>query len=91
MLSKIVFNDGINKLLTEYGDRGFKMSKEKSTQWYSYFRNYSDSDFKASIDKCLKECNHPPYMADIIKIKDSSNKVGEKAIEYARKHLEGRE
>jgi hypothetical protein len=91
MLSKIVFNDGINKLLTEYGDRGFKMSREKSTQWYSYFKNYSDSDFEASIDKCLRECTHLPYMADIIKIKDSSNEVGEEAKEFARKYLEGRE
>jgi hypothetical protein len=66
MLSKDVFNSGIKKLTTEYGDKGFTMTKDKSIQWYEFMKNMADDEFKAQIDRCLTECNHVPYMADVV-------------------------
>lgn len=71
MLSKESFNNGIEKLVTEYGDRGFKMTKQRSLQWYGYMKNISDSEFKRKIDKCLMTCKRVPFMADIMDFKEN--------------------
>jgi hypothetical protein len=78
MLSKEVFKSGISKLLIEYGDRGFSMSKEKSMQWYEHMINFSESDFTRKIDTCLRTCKKVPFMADILDSKDTQEDSKEK-------------
>lgn len=70
MLSKECFNNGVDKLLTEYSDRGFKMTKQRSLQWYNYMKDISDSEFKKKVDKCLMTCRHVPFMADVMDLKE---------------------
>lgn len=70
MLSKESFNNGIEKLVTEYDDRGFKMTKPRATQWYNYMNCMSDTDFEKKIDKCLMTCKHVPFMADVMDFKE---------------------
>lgn len=65
MLNKDVFNKGVEKLIIEYGDRGFTMSKEKSEQWYEYMKKMSDKEYAEQIDRCLMNCKHTPTMADV--------------------------
>lgn len=66
MLNKETFNKGIEKLITEYGDRGFTMTKAKSLQWYGFMKELNNKEFERKIDYCLLNCNHVPFMADIL-------------------------
>lgn len=70
MLSKDSFNDGIDKLLVEYGDRGFKMTKKRSELWYEHMKNMSSTEFQKKIDTCLMTCKRVPFMSDVIGFKD---------------------
>lgn len=67
MLDRIIFEDGISKLMVEYKDKGFSMSREKAAQWYCYMRDFSADRFVGAIDKCLKNCVHSPTMADMFR------------------------
>lgn len=71
VLSKDVFNSEIERLNIEYRDRGFKMTKERATQWYSFMKNMSNSDFKKKVDACLMTCRRVPTMADVLGLKES--------------------
>lgn len=66
MLTKDTFKAGIRKLITEYEDRGFSMSKEKSQQWYDHMKNLSDDEFLKKIDLCLSICRKVPFMDDVL-------------------------
>jgi hypothetical protein len=78
MLTKDVFKAGIRKLITEYEDRGFSMSKEKSQQWYAYMINLSDEEFLKKVDLCLSICRKVPFMADVLDSKDPFENTNEK-------------
>jgi hypothetical protein len=67
MLNSETFKAGINKLVIEYGDKGFTMSKEKAEQWYARFKNISDADFSTTIKNVLDFCSFSPCMADLVK------------------------
>ncbi|GAA0121727.1 hypothetical protein UT300018_10430 [Clostridium faecium] len=67
MLSKEAFKVGLKKLSTEYSDKGFKMTKERVTQWYEYVKNMSEIEFNERIEYVLKNCSYIPSMADILK------------------------
>lgn len=65
MLNNKTFKDGIEKLVIEYGDRGFAMSKGRAAQWYEYVKGMADKQFNKQIDDCLTNCRHVPFMADV--------------------------
>jgi hypothetical protein len=79
MLDKDVFKEEINKLIIEYGDRGFSMNKERSKQWYEHMCHFSEAEFKRKIDICLTTCKRVPFMADVLDNKDSYEDSKEKA------------
>ncbi|ERI92132.1 hypothetical protein HMPREF1982_02673 [Clostridiales bacterium oral taxon 876 str. F0540] len=82
MLSKNVFIDGIERLVLEYKDKGFDMTKEKAEQWYSFMKNMSESEFNRKIDNCLMTCRRSPTMADVLDIKDNPNETQRPQIPY---------
>lgn len=73
MLAKDSFNNGIEKLVTEYSDRGFKMTKERSTQWYEFMKGMSNAEFEKKIQTCLMTCKRVPFMSDVMGFKDGDN------------------
>lgn len=77
-LSVEMFNEGIDEIVIEYGDRGFKIDKKKAQQWYEYFNKFEKEDFLNGIEECICTCNHVPYMADVYKailsVKDKNKK-----------------
>ncbi|CDI50312.1 hypothetical protein [Clostridium tetani] len=66
MLSKEVFNKGIEDLTMEFECRGFKMSKIKAIKWYKHMDYMSNEEFTQRIDKVLETNSFPPVMADIL-------------------------
>lgn len=73
MLSRDTFNAGIEKLNTEYRDRGFTMTKEKALQWYDFMKDMSNSEFKKKVKNCLMTCKRVPFMADILNPPQNDN------------------
>jgi hypothetical protein len=61
------FNNEVQKLVIEFKDKGFTMSKERAKQWYEMLSEYTDNEFKNAIDKLLKEISYCPTIADIFK------------------------
>ena len=64
-MNKDFFTKQIQKLVIEFSDKGFTMTKERASQWYEYFKNVSESEFTYAIDNCLKKCERCPSMADV--------------------------
>jgi hypothetical protein len=67
MLSKVVFGKLVEKLVIEYGSKGFDMPKTKANQWYERFSSFSDDTFAEAIATVLDTCYHSPSMADVVK------------------------
>jgi hypothetical protein len=84
MLDKKVFNAGVDKLLIEYGDKGFKMTKERAEMWYDRMKNMSDAEFKKKIERCLMTCNKVPFLADVADFKqiDTYTRANDGAYDY---------
>lgn len=59
------FNKQLEKLTIEFSDKGFKMTKERANQWYSYMKNIDIFTFVKAIDKTIKYSKYSPSMADI--------------------------
>lgn len=68
MLDKEMFKNQIQKLVIEFEDKGFKMSKERAEQWYDQLKELGDISVKKAIDKVLKTLRYPPTMSDIYQI-----------------------
>ncbi len=68
MLNKDKFFNGIEKLKLEFGEKGFKMTKDKALQWFEYMKGMSEDEFDERIDYVLKNCSFPPSMADIFRV-----------------------
>ncbi|RXI49117.1 hypothetical protein DP130_06825 [Clostridium tetani] len=66
MLSKEVFNKGIEQLVTEFECRGFKMSKERAIEWYKHMKYMDEREFAQKINSVLRTCYRAPVMADIL-------------------------
>lgn len=73
MLDREVFNTGVNKLLTEYNDKGFKMTRDRASQWYAFMEDMSNAEFQKKIDTCLMTCRRVPSMADVLGFKENDN------------------
>lgn len=73
MLDKESFNKGVEILLTEYGDRGFKMTKERAELWYKHMKNMSVPEFQKKIQNCLMTCKRVPFIADVLDLKESDS------------------
>lgn len=73
MLSKDSFNEGIQLLITEYGDRGFKMTKERAALWYKYMKDMSNAEFQKKIQNCLMNCKRVPFIADVLDLKGNES------------------
>lgn len=69
MLDKTFFLKQLDKLVIEYGDKGFTMSKDKASQWYGFMKGISDSAFEKMINQCLMNEVFSPNMATIFKYK----------------------
>lgn len=67
MLNKGAFKAGLKKLVTEYANKGFAMSEDRISQWYSCMKDMSDEEYNKKIDFVLKNCTYAPTMADIFK------------------------
>jgi len=67
MINKKFFIQCIERLSIEFGDKGFKMTDRRLEQWYSFFKDFDKNAFDAMIDGTLKNCNHCPSMADVMK------------------------
>jgi hypothetical protein len=70
VLNKETFNQGISALTTEY--KGFEMNRERSLQWYEFMKDMPEHEFQDKINSCLRNCNHVPYMADIMNARNDS-------------------
>lgn len=73
MLDKEAFNIGVKKLVTEYSDKGFKMTKERASQWYGFMKDMSNSEFEKKVKNCLMTCRKNPTMADVLGLKESDS------------------
>lgn len=73
-MTKDVFVNELQRLVTEYEDKGFKMSKERASQWYEFFKNINYENFKDAVEEVLKTVSYCPTMADLFKTKA----IGEK-------------
>ena len=71
MLDKEVFNAGVKRLVTEYSDKGFKMTKERASQWYGFMKDMSNSEFEKRVKNCLMTCKKNPTMADVLGLKEN--------------------
>ena len=71
MLDKTVFSEQIQRLVIEYGDKGFSMSKERASQWYEFFKIFSEGKLRDMITDCLVNVSHSPTMADILKFRSN--------------------
>ncbi|MHC6178633.1 hypothetical protein ACYUJ6_02065 [Clostridium sp. JNZ X4-2] len=70
MLDKKVFENEVNKIVIEFKDKGFEMTKGRSEQWYDYMKDMSDDEFTERIDCVLRNCSYKPSMADVFKSYD---------------------
>lgn len=66
MLNKDVFNYGLEKLVTEFKDKGFTMTEGRAKQWYNYVSGMSDIRFNKAIDTVLLTINRNPSMSDLM-------------------------
>lgn len=65
-LDKDFFFKQLTRLVVEFKDKGFTMSKERVSQWYEFFEVYSKEDLKIGIDNYLKSSSYIPSMSDIL-------------------------
>lgn len=68
MLNKEVFKSGIQKLVIEFENKGFTMTKQKAEIWYEYMKSMEEEEFNQRIDYVLRNSSFPPVMADILKV-----------------------
>ncbi len=68
MMNKKIFAKETNKLVTEYENKGFTMSKEKAEQWYEILKTYTDEELKNAVCEYIENNNFIPTIADILKI-----------------------
>lgn len=66
MLSKEVFNDGIEKILIAFPV--MEVTKERTKIWYETIKNeIDDYDWKHRVHNCIKNCQKTiPVLGDII-------------------------
>jgi hypothetical protein len=65
MIDKDLFKKEIDKLVVEFEDKGFKMTKERAEQWYENFKDYEEIKFAKAIKNVLNTSRFSPSMADI--------------------------
>jgi len=65
MLDTKIFIREVEKIVLEYSDKGFEMTKERARLWYDNFKTMDDESFTAAISKVLKKCSFSPTIADI--------------------------
>lgn len=82
LLDKDIFFKGIDKLNNEFETKGFKMTKERASQWYSYMKDISEKEYNKRIDYVLKNCTYGPTMADILKADIQGIKINAAAYEH---------
>ena len=67
---KDFFIDQVQKLVIEFGNKGFTMTQKKATQWYFYMKNIDEEVFEKTIDMVLMNMTFAPSMSDVLKCKD---------------------
>lgn len=67
VMDKNFFNEQIKRLVIEYSDKGFSMSKERATQWYETLSNFKEDSLSKAICEVLMTCSYSPTIADIFK------------------------
>lgn len=67
MLNKDFFRTQLDRLVIEYADKGFLMTKERAAQWYNFMSHFNETKFQSLIDDCLRYTTYSPTMADILK------------------------
>ncbi len=80
-MDKDLFKKQIDKLVIEYSDKGFRMTKERAEQWHSYLNGYDYELFMKAIDHYIKSSPYMPTINEIIRLMDlySGNSPTDKA------------
>lgn len=73
-MDKSIFNKQLERLVNEYKDKGFTMTKERSLQWYDFMKDIPEKTFEKIISECLKNINYCPTMADVFKFNEKECK-----------------
>lgn len=68
MLSEQFFINEVNKLVVEFSDKGFSMSKEKAAQWYESMKELTEYQVSNAVQEILRTSKFSPTMSDIYSI-----------------------
>lgn len=69
-MNKEFFGKQINRLVIEFSDKGFKMTKERASQWFDFMKDISEETFAKCINAYLETQKNVPTMADILNMKE---------------------
>lgn len=67
-MTKDFFTKQIERIVIEFGDKGFTMSKEKAAQWFEFFKGIKETNFADAITTLLNNCDKCPSMATLTNI-----------------------
>ena len=68
MISKEIFKREINKLVIEFSDKGFSMSKERAGQWYVSMENLTEYQISQAVKTVLRTSKYVPTMSEVYSV-----------------------